>query len=387
MASLSRHDRHRTGWQLRAYAPAAGGASAGGAVRHSIWLGDIAEREARKVKAHVEAILEARKLGTPVPGETNRWLAKCEPGLRRKLAPLLGASRSVGDAIDEYLADNPNKPTTVGSYRDTLDQFHSAFRNRAMRSLSGAEVDAWLAEQNVSANTVGKHAKNLKTWIRWCRGCGFVDDLHIATPSTIGVGSKTLLSAAVLQQWIDSLGTDPHLQIGLALIRWLGLRVPSELLLLTRGSVDWETQRIHVVDSKRTKRQSRGPPVIRHAPLFAELVPYLERLWQMLPDGPATDPLLPEVVAMGGKSFVRRCHEARAAADLEWGKLFNSVRATRETELITSFGIKAACEWIGNSPAVAVRNYEQITADTWEKATGPDSLHKTARTLQNTTES
>ncbi len=46
-----------------------------------------------------------------------------------------------------------------------------------------------------------------------------------------------------------------------------------------------------------------------------------------------------------------------------WPKIFQNLRSTRETELfkITGGNVKAVCSWIGNSPAVAMQHYAQIT--------------------------
>ena len=40
-----------------------------------------------------------------------------------------------------------------------------------------------------------------------------------------------------------------------------------------------------------------------------------------------------------------------------WPKLFQNLRATREIELTAKHGIATACEWIGNTIAVAQEHY------------------------------
>jgi hypothetical protein len=52
--------------------------------------------------------------------------------------------------------------------------------------------------------------------------------------------------------------------------------------------------------------------------------------------------------------------QSRATA---WLKLWQNLRATRETELADRFPIQAVCEWIGNSQAVAKSHYLQVTAE------------------------
>ena len=191
------------------------------------------------------------------------------------------------------------------------------------------------------------------------------------------MGDKEFISVDDFDGILKSFNKQPEMRCALAIARWAGVRVPSEILLLTRSSVDFEQQRLRVTDSKRTKRLSRAPPVVRELPLFPELVPYLEAVWDL--SNEPTARLLPSIVAMGGNTFVARCRKARDEAGMSWPRLFSSLRATRETELITRFGLKAACEWIGNSPAVAIKHYELITAETWKEATtvlGPSTTSR-----------
>lgn len=368
MASLTYETGKRTGWRLRAYS------AADSRVRHSVWLGDMRERDARTIRCHIEAVYDARKHGTPVPGETVRWLTQIDARLRTKLAPMLGAARTVHEATFEFLRAHAaqHKASTMRAYTQTLSLFSGSFGTRQMRSLIAADVDTWLDRLNMAPNTVAKHAKQLKTFLAWCQTQDYIDSLRIRTSSAIGVGDKDFIPADALQKWIDHFRRQPEIQCGLAIARWSGVRVPSELQTLTIASVDWDGARLYVTDSKRTKRAARAPPVIRETPLFPELVPYLRRIWPA--DGSPTDPLLPSIAADDGAAFVRMCSEARDQCGLQWPRLFTSVRATRESELIHRFDVHTACEWIGNSPAVAAKFYQQITAETWKVATTAASL-------------
>jgi hypothetical protein len=49
------------------------------------------------------------------------------------------------------------------------------------------------------------------------------------------------------------------------------------------------------------------------------------------------------------------------------------MRASRETELITAFGVATAARWIGNSPAVALRSYAMVSDADWQRATNPET--------------
>jgi integrase len=364
MASLTYHDSTRRGYQLRAYD------AADSTRRHSIWLGDIPAREAETIKRHVEAVIESQQLGTPMPGETLRWLAKVQPKLRGKLSGILGTARSVREAVTAYTkyCEQTHKRTTCDSIAQSLDRFTEEFGRMQMRSLVGEEIDTWIHRRNVGKNTTAKIAKHLKTFFRWAKRQNWIDELVITATSSVGVGDKQFVRIDDFQALIDSFAAEcVETQAALGILRWAGLR-PGELFLLTRSSVDWDRKRFWAIDAKRTKRSSRGPPVVRETPLFPELVPYLESVWPLseLP----TDPLLPRLVAQGFASFDARVRVARGKLGMDWPRLFTSLRATRETELIARSGLKAACSWIGNSPTVALKHYEQITSETWNEATG-----------------
>jgi hypothetical protein len=56
-----------------------------------------------------------------------------------------------------------------------------------------------------------------------------------------------------------------------------------------------------------------------------------------------------------------------------WPKLFQNLRSSRESELMKAHGVEVACEWIGNTPAVAVKHYPQVTDEDIARANGTDA--------------
>src|SRR5690606_8303678 len=51
-----------------------------------------------------------------------------------------------------------------------------------------------------------------------------------------------------------------------------------------------------------------------------------------------------------------------------WPKLFQNLRASRETELLASFPIHVVTAWLGNSPKVALEHYAIVRDDDYAKA-------------------
>ena len=67
-----------------------------------------------------------------------------------------------------------------------------------------------------------------------------------------------------------------------------------------------------------------------------------------------------------------------------WPKLFQNCRSTRETELfkMTGGNVKAVCSWIGNSPAVAMQHYAQVTEADLQEAAKMTVLDHAEKTVQ-----
>jgi len=58
-----------------------------------------------------------------------------------------------------------------------------------------------------------------------------------------------------------------------------------------------------------------------------------------------------------------------ARAGLEpWPRLFQNLRASRETELAQTYPVQVVTRWLGNTPAVAMQHYLMTTEDYFEAA-------------------
>jgi len=51
-----------------------------------------------------------------------------------------------------------------------------------------------------------------------------------------------------------------------------------------------------------------------------------------------------------------------------WGKTFQNLRASRETELVEDFPIHVVTEWLGNSPDIARKHYLQTHEEHFQRA-------------------
>lgn len=182
----------------------------------------------------------------------------------------------------------------------------------------------------------------------------------------------------------------------LALARYGGLRILSELIALRWNDIDLPGGKMTINASKTEHHRSGG---IRVCPIFPELRPYLENAWDEAPEGTEyvslNDRSLRTVRKLLKKSFwLRRSGQtSRAGINryrkpsqnlrqtflrilknsgiVPWPKLFHNLRASRETELMARFPIKDATAWLGNSEAVAMKHYAMELEESFQAAADP----------------
>ncbi len=158
-----------------------------------------------------------------------------------------------------------------------------------------------------------------------------------------------------------------------ALSRYGGLRCPSEHRKLKWTDVDWEKNRFLVHSPKTEHHEGKAE---RWVPIFPELRPFLEEAFDLAEEGAVY------VIghhARGGRMHSELTRIVKAAGLTPWPKLTNNLRASRETELAAEYPIHVVCAWIGNSPAIAVKHYLQVTEGDFEKAAGDGSALQKAQ--------
>jgi hypothetical protein len=135
-------------------------------------------------------------------------------------------------------------------------------------------------------------------------------------------------------------------------------------LALRWGDVDWERNRL-TVHSPKTERHEGGES--RQVPLFPELRPYLEAVWEQAE--PGTEHVITRYRDCNANLRTQLERIIAKAGLKPWPKLFQNLRSTRETELAETYPIHVVCAWIGNSQAVAAKHYLQVRDEDFDRAT------------------
>ena len=164
----------------------------------------------------------------------------------------------------------------------------------------------------------------------------------------------------------------PTWQTIIALARYGGLRTPSETLSLPWRNVDWAAERLTIVSPKTAHHPGKGN---REIPIFTRLRPYLDKAFELAPDGAeyVVDGNHREAsnTASGWRNCNLRTEMGRLIkrAGLEqWPRMFHALRSSCETDLAAEFPLHVVTGWLGNTPKVALKHYLMATEADFQRA-------------------
>ena len=404
MATLGREcDRGRDGWRLRFYTANK---------RKSIWLSGITEQEANVWKLHVEQLVAC----SIPPIATSAWVAGLSEKHKEKLAAVgliaiqpsdkpkvrpTDAPTQLKPFIDWYIKRRTVKPSTVETWdkaRSSLTRYFG--ESRDIRTISSADAEAWrdwLAvhgnnregkprkvkgkkpptaqvdkprRTDLSDNTVRRRTGIAKQFFAYAIKAKLItENPFVGLPASVGGNEEKqyFVTREEFTAMIEACSGAEWEGI-IALSRLGGLRCPSELKRLKWEDVDFAGHRIRIHASKTEHHKDGG---VRDCPLFPDLRPFLERLAE-LANARGAKPTDYVITNRGSESIYRtRLEKVLKRAGLkQWPRLFQNMRASRETELLDEFPIKDVCAWIGNSQAVAMKHYAMRRKDSFMRAAG-----------------
>lgn len=345
MSSLTYEDKTRHGYRLRVYTAAG---------RRSIWLGRVTQPEAIAIQRHVDEIIASQTADLPIPRQTALWLDRLDSEIKAKLTAITGSVRTVRSSIDEYLHAKRDSlaSSTAESVARSLAWLADSCGHRRIDGVSTEDVATAYDSLEQAASTRGKIAKDWKAFFHWCEDNRWI----VANPAkrlktTVSVRKKQFVSVESINK-ILAVCDDSELRLVIVLSRFGGLRISSEIRDFSDSSIDRKLKRLRINDTKRG--------VTREIPLFREIAAELP--------APGVEPL-PRLREMSHSGITRLFVECVRKAGIDpWPVPWHSMRASRETELITAFGVATASKWIGNSEKVAMTSYAIIPDSDWAKA-------------------
>ena len=360
--------------------------------RPTLRLGKVPLRTAQTVKTHVERLAGALFAGETPPDDTCQWVARLDETMLDKLTrvgliPKRGTAR-LGEFLDEYFRTRTDvKGSTKinwGNSKRNLIEFFG--RDRQITTVTAGDAkdfERYLkvearknryaekkAEDGLSSDTVRKRIGHAKQFFQ-----DAVDRELIPKNPFTGLKSSTQGNSDRFHFVTrDSAGKvldacpDPEWRLIFVLCRYGGLRCPSEVLRLRLGDVDWERERFLVHAPKTEHHEGKAT---RWVPIFPELRPYLEKVWEEVWE--RTKSASERLIVRGqgkSESYFRTMLQKiiKRAGLVSWPKLYQNLRSSRQTELEERFPTHVVCHWLGNSIRVARQHYLQTTDEHYAQA-------------------
>lgn len=352
-----------------------------GSTRKTIRLGAMPRKTAEVFRAKIESLNACRLAGLTPDEATAAWVRALSPemSLRLQACGLLErrAAHTIGEFLSYVFDKLSVKGSTLASYtnvrRNLIDYFGSDKPIGAITPGDAEEFQSHLKKTLAPATASGR-ARRAKQFFsvavkkRWLVENPFAG---LRFGSQANESRQEFVSREHVEAVMEEL-PDTEYRLILALGRYGGCRVPSEPLALRWEDVDWGKGLITLQAPKTGTRQF---------PIFSELRPYLEAQWDEAGESPWVISRH-RVTGQCMTSIVVRAI-GRAGVPL-WGKTFQNLRSTRETELLQQFPLHCVCRWLGNSPRIAARHYLQITKEHIATAVGARNDEATGEASQDT---
>jgi len=342
--------------------------------RKQIRVGKMSMRLAREVKTKVEDIVAANIAGHTPSQQTLHWIEEQRSNnstLIEKLSDLGLVHReyrpSVPDTLEAFLVNyitgrTDTKPSTHQVYqrvkRYLLDYFEN---NRRLKDITKGEAKQWtryLLNRGLAEATVRRSTGMARQFFKEALELKLLTTNPFAGLPAVVRGNPSRLhfvDGDTIAKVIEACpNVEWRLLVGLA--RYGGLRVPSEVVPLRWGDIDWDKGTFTVTSSKTEHYEGKGSRVV---PIFPELLSLLEEAFDMAEEGTQyviqryrnpTQNLRTQL-----KKIIRR------AGVEPWPKLWQNLRSTRATELADEYPEHVLTKWLGNTPKVAKEHYLQVT--------------------------
>lgn len=358
-----------------------------GGRRRSIRLGKIQLRHAEAVRARVDALLSAAHTRQPHDRETAEWITNLPPELHAKLvsARLLQprGGHSLGAWLTRFMESRRGlKPESLRKLEQTRSKLTDFFGEAtSLFEITPAQAAEWrqnLFTLQLSEAAVKTHTGNAKTIMNEAVRRELMP--RSAFAALKGGATPTRNDRYVTPAEIDRVLAacpDDQWRLLIALARYAGLRVPSEIRPLTWRDVDWDQGRLQV----------RSPKTERFAGHESRVIPIDPRLMALLREARdnacEAEPRVVTIHSIAGRRLKMTGIMARAGVE-PWDDTWQTLRRSREIEWAMQFPQYVVSRWIGHSIVVSGRHYANTVPDElFDKAAGSPHSAATSSSGEN----
>ena len=228
---------------------------------------------------------------------------------------------------------------------------------KIIRTITPVMAQEWrdsMVEEKLAEETVAKRVMKARGLFEKAIKWGFVDRnpfSDVRTGSQKNEKRLHFVSGEVSAKVLDAC-PDAEWRAIFSVARWGGLRIPSEIARMRWVDILWSQKKIRVRSPKTEHHAGKSE---RFLPMFPELDAALHELFDQAEEGSDYVFSIKRRSAANLRKQMSRIIEK--AGVMAWPKIFQNLRATRETELAHAHPIHVVCAWIGNSPQIAQRHY------------------------------
>ena len=342
--------------------------------RRECSLGKINKKAAETLKSYFDSVAQSVALNEVLDANTQKWLSNQNDTIKKKLTRL------------GLLSQRATIPTSISGFTNWyIEQHKPKKESRRKLKNAGAKLIDFSGDIQLREVTRGMAERYYKWMVEEKklseghsrRTIGYAKQLFLAAVEEKLLEEEPFkkLSARVRsdkerQFYIDTATASKILEacpsnvwrLRFALLRWQGLRCPSEMNSLSWTNVKIDENKMSVKDAKR---KHYGPEkAIRVPAIMPEVLPYLEQQFNDAPEG--QEFVLPK---LSHKNYTKVMLRILNNAGVKpWPKLFNNLRASGITDALDHHPSHVVNEWFGNSEAISREHYRMVTDDHYAKA-------------------
>lgn len=351
--------------------------------RSTISLGRANRDVRRESQSMLDTLLDCRKYGQEPPAKVIAWLSRIDADIRKTLESSGVIQPEVADTVGhsnvkalctlfEERGIGDWAPSTLRSYRGSIEHINAYFGDRAAGSVTEGCVDefiTWCQAKGMEKGTI----KRICAVARQVFGIALRKKLITSNPfaeTKIRVAKKDdrrlfvsqELYAAVAEKLAKNSSNarmNRELVALLALLRYGGLRLNEPRELKWVSMIDFKNKLVKVYAPKTDS--------YRAVPMFPEMRGPLVDLWNHSPGD--QEYAFPIMRSRNPGWFYSKTERALSQLGVTFPRFPQNCRVSRSTEIMRLFGAGYESQWIGHTQKVAMEHYQSIEPTILDRAT------------------
>ena len=325
------------------------------------------KKKAETLSNRMDQMNQSLRFNQPFDAELQSWLSGAPEEVKSKLRSLnllpdsQDVPATVGGFTQFYIEEKKPNPASKRKLENAREKLIEKFgSDRLLSSISRGDAASFLSfltkelklSENHARRTVG-YAKEFFT---------AAVDYRVISEEPFRKLSARVKANASRKKYIDvetsrlilEACPDAEWRLRFAMMRWLGLRCPSELNELRWEDVDWSGNRIRIRDKKRG--------TFRTPAIFPEILPYLEDAFELASPGAVY-----VLRRAANKNYREKFLKILDRAGIEpWPALFHNLRASAVTDAAGCLPSHVVNKWFGHCEAISQEFYRQLREDDYE---------------------